>query len=108
MRSYHFPKFGRSDIGLSLFTAGYNPSFERQITLACLLSVKNSPFEAHLLKRIFIMFKYSLGICFKRNADVPALSVDFFDLKLFHSNSTSFDVIGSSGILGVYSICWYF
>ncbi|CAM4832219.1 unnamed protein product, partial [Rotaria magnacalcarata] len=31
------------------------------------------------------------GSCFKRKADVPALSLDFFDLNLFHSSSTSFN-----------------
>jgi len=69
-----------------------------QTILACFTAVKNSPFSKHLLNETVISLMYSLGIVFKRNADVSTLSVDFFDENLLHSLITLFIDIVSNGI----------
>ncbi|CAM4740685.1 unnamed protein product [Rotaria magnacalcarata] len=43
------------------------------------------------ISEIILAWSRLSGSCFRRKADVPALSLDFFDLNLFYSSSTSFN-----------------
>ena len=70
--------FDRSEIGLSLFTSGYTPSFDKHTTLACLLVWRTLPSWATLLKAVVKICRYSVDNLCNRNADKPSESVDFF------------------------------
>ena len=99
--SIHFARFGSNEIGRSLFCAGYIPSLERQVILASAPLEKNPPSAGHLLKSTEMVPRYSCGSFLSKNAEVSALSNDFFGRNVFHSFTSSWSAICASGMLGI-------